>query len=146
MYLLRYGSFYLHCIDGSLTTFVQIGRITCDNATNNDAMMVEFASRLETRTTMPYGARANRVQYAMCLLSIAVCHNTLLCSCLAHIINLMTQALLTNFSRSLHYDPQHPDRHLPPDVGPDSLAVPNSRDVVGLVRMITVKVRQFYCC
>ena len=52
-------------------------------------------------------------------------------SCLAHVINLAMQALIGAYSNSPHFDLKHPDAH-----------VPLSRDEVGLVRAIAVKVRQ----
>lgn len=54
-------------------------------------------------------------------------------SCLAHIINLATQALIKGYSTSQHYDPFKPDDHIP-DVNA------TLRDEVGLVRAIAVKV------
>ena len=51
-------------------------------------------------------------------------------SCLAHVINLATQALISTYSKSPHFDPKQPDAH-----------IPTSRDEVGLVRAIVVKVR-----
>jgi hypothetical protein len=53
----------------------------------------------------------------------------MLCSCLAHVINLATQALISTYSKSPHFDPKNPEAH-----------VPTSRDEVGLVRAIAVKV------
>jgi hypothetical protein len=50
-------------------------------------------------------------------------------SCLAHVINLATQALISTYSKSPHFDPKNPEAH-----------VPTSRDEVGLVRAIAVKV------
>lgn len=50
-------------------------------------------------------------------------------SCLAHVINLATQALISTYSKSPHFDPKQPDVH-----------VPTSRDEVGLVRAVVVKV------
>src|ERR1700688_2344388 len=50
-------------------------------------------------------------------------------SCLAHVINLATQALISTYSKSPHFDPKQPDAH-----------VPTSRDEVGLIRAIVVKV------
>ncbi|KAF8240106.1 hypothetical protein L208DRAFT_1234533, partial [Tricholoma matsutake] len=49
--------------------------------------------------------------------------------CLAHIINLATQALITTYSKSKHYNPADPDANL---AGPE-------HDEVGLVRAICVK-------
>jgi hypothetical protein len=54
-------------------------------------------------------------------------------SCLAHVINLATQVLISTYSKSPHFDPKMPDVH-----------VPTCRDEVGLVRAIVVKVRIIY--
>ena len=54
-------------------------------------------------------------------------------SCIAHIVNLATQALITAHTKSKHYDPAKPDDDLVVERGVD-------RDEVGLVRSITVKV------
>ena len=51
------------------------------------------------------------------------------CSCLAHVINLATQTLISTYSKSPHFDPKNPEAH-----------IPTSRDEVGLVRAISVKV------
>ena len=51
------------------------------------------------------------------------------CSCLAHVINLATQALISTYSKAPHFDPKNPEAH-----------VPMGRDEVGLVRAISVKV------
>jgi len=53
--------------------------------------------------------------------------------CLAHVINLATQALIKGYSKSKHYDPSKPDDHIP-DINAEL------RDEVGLVRAIAVKV------
>ncbi|KIL53851.1 hypothetical protein M378DRAFT_19479 [Amanita muscaria Koide BX008] len=52
--------------------------------------------------------------------------------CLAHIINLTTQALISKRSQSKFYDPEAPDDHIP-DV------TARNRDEVGMVRAICVK-------
>jgi len=53
--------------------------------------------------------------------------------CLAHIINLTTQALISTRSKAKYYNPHDVDEHLPDPTGED-------RDEVGLVRAIVVKV------
>lgn len=58
----------------------------------------------------------------------------IICSCLAHIINLATQALISTRSKAKYYSPDTDDAHIP-DLG----AV--ERDEVGLVRAISVKAR-----
>jgi hypothetical protein len=52
---------------------------------------------------------------------------------MAHIINLATQALISTYSKSSHFDPKSPESHLP-----DTSAT--LRDEIGLVRAIAVKV------
>ena len=56
--------------------------------------------------------------------------------CLAHVINLATQALIKGHSKAKYYSPAKPDEHIP-DV--DAFL----RDEVGLVRAIAVKVSLF---
>ena len=51
-------------------------------------------------------------------------------SCLAHVINLATQTLISTYSKAPHFDPKDPEAH-----------IPTSRDEVGLVRAIAVKER-----
>ena len=57
-------------------------------------------------------------------------------SCLAHVINLATQALIKGHSKAKYYNPATPDEHIP-DV--DAYL----RDEVGLIRAIAVKVSPF---
>jgi hypothetical protein len=57
-------------------------------------------------------------------------------SCLAHVINLATQALIKGHSKAKYYSPANPDEHIP-DV--DAYL----RDEVGLIRAIAVKVSLF---
>jgi len=52
--------------------------------------------------------------------------------CLAHIINLGAQKLISTQSQAQHYDPYDPDAHIPSS---------DTRDEIGIVRAITVKVR-----
>jgi len=54
--------------------------------------------------------------------------------CLAHIINLATQVLISSYSKAKHYNPHAPGEHVP-----DTSAC--KRDEVGLIRAITVKER-----
>ena len=51
-------------------------------------------------------------------------------------INLATQALIAASSKTKHYDPEKPNEH-----EPDLDAI--ERDIVGLIRAITVKVYFF---
>ena len=56
--------------------------------------------------------------------------------CLAHVINLATQALIKGYSKSKHYDPAKPNEHFPDT---DALI----QDEVGLVHAIAVKVSTY---
>src|SRR5258708_2577650 len=56
-------------------------------------------------------------------------------SCLAHVINLVMQVLISTYSKAPHFDPQNPKGH-----------VPTSCNEVGLVRAIAVKVCIMYHC
>lgn len=55
--------------------------------------------------------------------------------CLAHIINLATQALISTRSKAKYYDPNGEDSYIP------DLEAQADRDEVGLIRAITVKAR-----
>ena len=55
------------------------------------------------------------------------------CRCLAHVINLATQAFLAAYSKTPHFDPENPEAHIP-------TSEPSNRDEIGLIRAIAVKV------
>lgn len=80
-------------------------------------MLQEFAKHIHTRTGKLFDPKANRIR------------------CLAHIINLATQALINTHSKAKHYNPEEPDTDLVSDSGGHDHC-----DVVGLVRAICVKV------
>ncbi len=106
---------------------MKVGHVTCDNASNNGTMMKEFAVKLKTTTGKTYNWKKRKIK---CVDSQSY-HSQLLTknSCLAHVINLATQMLISTYSKSLHFNPKQPDAH-----------VPTTRDEVGLVRAIIVKV------
>ncbi|KAF8219918.1 hypothetical protein L208DRAFT_1544821 [Tricholoma matsutake] len=76
-------------------------------------MLVEFAKHILAHNGKVFNLKQHRIR------------------CLAHIINLATQALITTYSKSKHYNPADPDADL---AGPE-------RDEVGLVQAICVKAR-----
>ena len=39
----------------------QVGYVTCDNATNNDTMMTEFASHINNNTGKPYDLKKHHL-------------------------------------------------------------------------------------
>ena len=100
-------------------------------------MMVNFAKRLNDlephRSMKKWDHEANHIQYV--LLSLYCSSNLSFCTsrCLAHVINLTTQAVIVTYSQAKHYDPANPDGH-----EPDTLT--SLRGEIGLVRSITVKV------
>lgn len=63
----------------------------------------------------------------------------MLFSCLEHIINLATQALIKNYSSGSHFDAKHPEAHIPsldfPSVG--------TRYELAIIRTIAVKVGDY---
>lgn len=89
-------------------------------------MMKEFAAQLKTATGRKYNWRKRKIKYASPpAYRVQILTNN---SCLAHVINLATQMLISTYSSSPHFDPKQPDAH-----------IPTSRDEVGLVRAIVVK-------
>ncbi|KAK7017665.1 ribonuclease H-like domain-containing protein [Favolaschia claudopus] len=97
----------------------RIGYVTCDNASNNGTMLKEFARQIYLATNETWDPIERRI------------------NCLAHVINLATQKLISTHSNSLHFNSHEPDAHIPDTVtGPGIL-----RDEIGLVRAIAVKER-----
>ncbi|THH18798.1 hypothetical protein EUX98_g8896 [Antrodiella citrinella] len=94
----------------------KVGHITCDNASNNKTMLREFAKHIFTKTGKAYDVKSRQV------------------NCIAHVINLATQALIAAYSKSPHFDPADPLSHKP-----DRHAA--QRDEIGLIRAIVVKER-----
>ena len=109
----------------------QIGYITCDNASNNGTMLAQFAERIKTATGVDFDREERHVRCATVrapnFVHIISCPHR----CLAHIINLATQALLTTYSKSKHYDPTNPDGDL-------AIGSGVRRNEVGLVRTLKV--------
>ncbi|KAF4621862.1 hypothetical protein D9613_012193 [Agrocybe pediades] len=94
----------------------KIGHIASDNATNNDTMIQEFAECYEKRTGKVFPCKTWHVR------------------CLAHMINLSAQAVISTRSQTKYYNPHTKDDHMP-----DVMA--NDWDEIGLVRAICVKAR-----
>ena len=105
----------------------KVGHITCDNASNNPTMMKEFAAQLKATTGKRYNWKKRKIKYVG--LHTFQSHFLTRSSCLAHVINLATQMLVSTYSKSPHFDPKQPEAH-----------VPTCRDEVGLIRAIVVKV------
>lgn len=101
-------------------------------------MLTEFAGQLSDKANVTFDVETNRIRYVLNLLITR--QDLTLFSCLAHIIHLATQAVISTHSKSKHYDPQNPDAHLPLPIISGALGDPNRRDEIGLVRAIAVKV------
>ncbi|KAJ3531266.1 hypothetical protein NM688_g7598 [Phlebia brevispora] len=106
----------LYLIADRLDIVDRIGHITCNNASNNGTMLHEFATQVQRKTGKLFDFRKRRI------------------NCLAHIINLATQALIAAYSKTPHFDPASPVDHL-------NIAASDHRDEVGLIRAIAVKER-----
>lgn len=100
-------------------------------------MLAEFGQRvnasLEHKNKTRWNWRTYHIRY-FTFQSKIISFLMVLSSCLAHVINLATQALISGYSPTKHFDPGQPTDH-EPDVNS------NQRDPVGLIRAITVKVR-----
>jgi hypothetical protein len=100
-------------------------------------MMDAFAKQLNdlpSYTKLKWNPKTRRIRYVLlCKSWNTFCHHNQLPRCLAHIINLATQAVISTYSKTKHFDPVHPSEH-----EPDTEAF--VRDEIGLVRAITVKV------
>ena len=135
----RYTCVYTHFRYINLHS--QVGWITCDNASINITMLEAFAKRLNTSDAQKgckcWDNKTRHIRYSS-FPCMATCY-WIVSSCLAHIINLATQAVLSTYSKTKFFNPEEPEEH-----DPDLSAV--ERDVVGLVRAITVKVYQWLLC
>jgi hypothetical protein len=99
-------------------------------------MALHYKSFLESQK--PYARRsflgANRRSSTSHVIYRARKNANGLHSCLAHVINLATQVLISAYSRAPHYNPHDPKGH---EVDTSQMA---NRDEIGLVRTICVKV------
>ncbi|KAG2153565.1 uncharacterized protein EDB93DRAFT_1248829 [Suillus bovinus] len=79
-------------------------------------MLQEFSQLYETRYRKEFPWQSHKI------------------NCLAHVINLRTQTLISTYSKAPHYSPHDPHAH-----EPDTSQ--NDRDEVGLIRSICIKER-----
>jgi hypothetical protein len=96
----------------------RIGWVTCDNASNNNTMLEHLEKLINSHKSHTGMKKWLHRDYHI--------------RCLAHIINLATQAVLKAHSMAKHYNPAEPDAH-----EPDVEAY--LRDEIGLIRAIVVK-------
>ncbi|KAG6895056.1 hypothetical protein C0992_003343 [Termitomyces sp. T32_za158] len=70
-----------------------IGHITCDNASNNTMMLQEFAQIIRNELGKEFPWKEQKI------------------NCLAHVINLATQSLISTYSKTPHFDPKELEAH-----------------------------------
>ena len=120
-----------------LANLLQVGHITCDNAKNNDTMLEEFARCYQAKTGRRFDIKRRQIRYVFfrsCSHGTQSTRHACSCRCLAHIINLATQAVISAHSKSKFYNGNPEDDHVPEDMGG------TERDEIGIVRAICVKV------
>ena len=116
-----------------------MGHITCDNVKNNDTMLEEFAHCYQVKMGCEFKTKRQQIRYVFhhfgkCSLTQSA-NAHLSCRCLAHIINLVMQAVISAHSKAQFCSSAPEDNHIPEDVGR------TERDEIGLVHAICVKVR-----
>ena len=98
-------------------------------------MMDEFARCYEKRTSQIFDLKKHHIRYVSAF-SLHNIYNKYILICLAHIINLTTQVLISMQSKSKYYDPSQ-DEH------PTDIDIIINHNKVGLVRAICVNVQYF---
>ena len=120
----------------SLASQPQVGHITCDNVKNNDTMLDKFAHCFQIKTGMCYDVKCQHIRYvpltSITWISCLDFHSRP--RCLAHIINLATQAIISTCTKSKYYNGDPTDDQLPKD------AAGAEHDKIGIVRAICIKV------
>jgi len=94
-----------------------------------------FVKYIKKRTKQPIDYEDHRIWWAW--LTWLQCDRWHQVRCLAHVINLATQALIKGYSKAKYYSLSQPDEHIP-DV--DAYL----QDEVGLVCAIAIKVHLFF--
>ena len=106
-------------------------------------MLTEFARCYKMRTGKIYDVAKMHIRRVLLILGCVISTNYSP-RCLAHIINLATQALISTQSKSKYFSP-HDDQD---GDNLDAMSDGAERDEVGLIRAICVKVRltyNFFC-
>jgi hypothetical protein len=100
-------------------------------------MLQEFANCYQLKTGTDFDVKRRHIRCALLrnYYSDVVLMDHDSSRCLAHIINLATQATISARSKSKYYNGNPADEHLPEDLGA------NERDEIGIVRAICIKVR-----
>jgi hypothetical protein len=94
-------------------------------------MLVEFSRLIKLKTGLIWNPVEWRIGYVHAPLVLTLMKP--FGRCLAHIINIATQKLISAYSKSSHFDAHEPTAHIP-----DTSEL--MRNEIGLVRAISVKV------
>jgi hypothetical protein len=98
-------------------------------------MLKEWALRYQQKTGKVFDVKNRHIRYVKRSHTLEINHLPFSSRCLAHIINLATQALIKTRSKAKYYSPHEENQE---DVdGVDGV----ERDELGLIRAICVKVR-----
>ena len=125
--------FQLHELNVCAHRNLQLGHVTCDNATNNRTMLGEVARLYDLRYQKEFPWRERKIKQVA--ISFSTCHISHgMYSCLSHIINLGSQALISTYSKSPHYAPHDLKAHEP------DTWIHGNHDEIGLIHAICVKV------
>lgn len=106
-------------------------------------MLEEFAKCLNASKACeglkPWDSKTNHIQYVPWFRIQCSYTNKYFFSCLAHVINLASQAFIAGYSKTKYFNPEKPDDHNLDINAPD-------HDAVGLVQAINVKVMSKFHC
>ena len=97
-------------------------------------MLQEFARCYDLKTGQTFDVKRRQIRYVVCPKTSGI-HAESLYRCLAHIINLATQAVISSRSKSKYYSGDPGDDIIPEDAGA------GDRDEIGIIRAICAKVR-----
>ena len=95
-------------------------------------MLEEFARLYHVQFKKEFPCRKHRIKSVWWYFFADVYSS--FCSCLAHVMNLGTQVLISTYSKAPHYTPHSPQAHEPHSTQH------GDHDEIGLVRAICVKV------
>lgn len=129
-------------------TYSQVGWVTCDNASNNTTMLQFFQDKINTnkrRLNSKAGKWAYKNRHIRYILysTFPFLRTSLSPSrCLAHIINLATQAVIATYSSTAHINVDSSTADVDKTQSDlADIATRFIRDEVGLIRLLAVKAR-----
>lgn len=100
-------------------------------------MLQEFADCYKLKTGSTFNVKRRQIRYVITNILLRQGSVSCMCRCLAHIINLATQAIISTYSKAKYYSGDPGEDNLPDNLGS------SVRDEIGIVRAVCVKVCQF---